>query len=113
MSNISDQIDNLAQSAAFELEKAKSQTQAIEKSHSLLRDFIFQSVTNIKSVDDEKQKLEILGNTLKEINKYTDQEVQKYMCNLASLTGRIQGLRQALELVKIQEASEPNQGEHE
>ena len=113
MSNLCDQIDDLSQRTAVELEKVKSQSTAIEESHSLLREFIFQTTSNVKAADDDKQKLEILGNTLREINKYTDQEIQKYMCNLASLSGRIQGLQQALMLIKAQEDNDLKEVEPE
>ena len=108
MSNLHDQITALTQKTVYELEKARAQSEAIQKTHNLLRDFVFQAVTNVKATEQER-KLEVLANALREINKSSDQELQRYVSNLSSLSGQIQGLQQALEVIKSQETDDPSE----
>ena len=91
-----DELTNLKQRIAQQINTASAQLEAIQQTHSRLVEFVFQTVTSAKSLETNEERLTLAVNGMQEIKKYADQEIQKYTHNLGNLTGKLEGIEIAL-----------------
>ena len=99
-------IEDIKQSVAQEIGKARLKLQTIQQTYSMLTEFIFQTVTSAKSQETNELRLETMSNGMQEIKKYAEQEVQKYTHDLGVLAGKLQGLDIAYNILQNDQVDE-------
>ena len=99
-------IEDMKQSVAQEIGKARLKLQTIQQTYSMLTEYIFQTVSSAKSQETNELRLETMSNGMQEIKKYADQEVQKYTHDLGVLAGKLQGLDIAYNILQNDQVDE-------
>ena len=99
-------IEDMKQSVAQEIGKARLKLQTIQQTYSMLTEYIFQTVSSAKSQETNELRLETMSNGMQEIKKYADQEVQKYTHDLGVLAGKLQGLDIAYNMLQHDQVDE-------
>ena len=84
---------------AKNLETVRLQLAAIRSTHDTLKEYIFQALLNIRNKENTQEKLELAVETLMEIRKYSDQEVERYSATLSLLSGKIQSVQETIALI--------------
>ena len=72
-----DNLELVRNAVAQQLNDEKIKLETMEKSFSLLTDFIFQTMTTAKSQGTNEERLETVSNGMQEIKKYAEQEIQR------------------------------------
>ena len=85
-------LELVRNTVAQQLNDEKIKLETVEKSFSLLTDFIFQTMSTAKSQETNEARLETVSNGMQEIKKYAEQEIQKHTHALGVLTGKLQGI---------------------
>jgi hypothetical protein len=99
-------IEDMKQSVAQEIGKARLKLQTIQQTYSMLTEYIFQTVSSAKSQETNELRLETMSNGMQEIKKYAEQEVQKYTHDLGVLAGKLQGLDIAYNILQNDQVDE-------
>ena len=94
-------LDEMRQEVAREINGAKLKLETLQQTYSLLNEFIFQTVSTAKAQDTNEARLEIMTNGMQEIKKYADQEVQKQTHAMGVLSGKLQGIETAYEILTV------------
>ena len=109
-------IDGLTESGKRDtenLEAVKLQLDAIRSTHDALKEYVFQSLLNIRSNENTQEKLELAVSTLIEIKKYSSQEIERYSNALSLLSGKIQCVQETIAQIDSMSNSDNNDREDE
>ena len=96
---IQSEIELMMNEITRQIGSANLKLQTIQETHTRLIEFIFQTLSSVKSQETNEERLTTLSNGIQEIKKYSDQEIQKHTHSLGVLTGKLQGLQAAYETV--------------
>jgi prefoldin subunit 5 len=88
------------------LETVRAQIVAIKSTHDALKEYIFQALLNIRSNENTQKKLELAVESLIEVRKYSDQEIERYTAALSLLSGKIQSVQETIALIDNMENAE-------
>ena len=88
------------------LETVRVQLVSIKSTHDALKEYIFQALLNIRSNENDQKKLELAVESLIEVRKYSDQEIERYTNTLSLLSGKIQSVQETIALIDNMENSE-------
>tara|TARA_B100000700_G_C15059690_1_gene864935 strand:- start:3923 stop:4327 length:405 start_codon:yes stop_codon:yes gene_type:complete len=98
---------------AKSLESVGFQLSAIRSTHNALKEYVFQALLNIRNTEDHQEKLTLAVETLVEIRKYSDQEIERYASSLSLLSGKIQSVQETIALIDGIVNSEAEEKENE
>ena len=94
------ELKDAGETTSRDLEIVNHQLVAIRSTHSTLNEYIFQAFLKVRTIETTEEKLQSIVESMLEIKKYTQQEIEKYSNTVSALSGKIQGFEDTIKIIE-------------